>query len=102
MSVILNEAAISKLFDTPNGPVARFVEGEAEKIVEQVKRDVDNYFVGANTGVEDDVGLRMQGSTAVIGIEDDPQLRATRGESKVRRLVRLGLVQKWLTDAVNE
>jgi hypothetical protein len=100
MSVILNEAAITALFETPGGPVARFVEHTAEVVVSEVQRDVQNYFRGAPTGVEKDVQLSMQGSTAIVGFKDDPEGHHTRAESKSRRLVRLEWAQEWLQKAV--
>jgi hypothetical protein len=91
VSVILNEGAIAALFNTPEGPVARFVEREAEKIADAMRADVRSYFVGAETGVEDDVGLSMDGSTATVGLQNDPFGRHTSGgESKAERYARLG------------
>ncbi len=92
MSVILNEAAITKLFTTPNGPVALFVERKAEEIIADAMRfDIKSYFVGADTGVEDDVGLVMNGSTALVGLRDDPEGRSRHApNTKASRYARLG------------
>jgi hypothetical protein len=92
VSVTLNEAALGILLETEEGPVGRFVQRVAEdKIVDAMRQDVRSYFVGAETGVEDDVGLRMEGSTAVVGLQNDPQGRHTAGgESKSERYARLG------------
>jgi len=91
VSVILNEPAIAALFETPEGAVARFVQREAEKVADAMRDDVRSYFVGANTGVEDDVDVEMDGSTATVGLRNDPQHRHTSGgESKSERYARLG------------
>jgi len=91
MSVILNEAAITALFETPDGAVARFVEREAEKVADAMREDVRSYFVGADTGVDDDVDVSMDGSTATVGLRNDPEGRHTSsGESKAERYARLG------------
>ncbi len=95
MTVILNEGAITKLFEAPEGPVARFVERKAEElIVPRMKEDVRSYYAPAETGAENDVGLRMAGSTAIVGLQDDPlgnsSRRGARGESKSARYARVG------------
>ena len=91
MSVIINDRALAALFETQEGPVGRFVEREAQKVVEAMKDDVRSYYVGANTGAEDDVALRMDGSTAIVGLQNDPQGRHTgSGESKSERYARVG------------
>ena len=92
MSVTLNEAALGILLETEDGPVGRFVRRVAEdKIVDAMRNDVRSYFVGADTGVEDDVGLSMDGSTATVGLQNDPQGRHTSsGESKAERYARVG------------
>ncbi len=98
MTVILNDAAITALFETPQGPVARFVEREAEKIAEDVQSSVAGYFHTAVTlNVHQDVGIDMQGSTAIVGIRDGAPDVA---ESKARRLVRAGLMEKWFRQAL--
>ena len=98
MTVILNDSAITKLFEAPGGPVARFVEREAEKVAQDVQASVAGYFhTAATLNVHKDVGVDMQGSTAIIGIrEDAPDL----AESKARRLVRQGLMDKWFRQAL--
>jgi len=91
LSVIINDRALAALFETEEGPVGRFVRREGEKIVEAMKDDVRSYYVGANTGAEDDVALRMDGSTAVVGLQNDPSGRHTGpGESKSERYARVG------------
>ena len=91
MSVILNEAAIALLMETEEGPVGLFVRREADKVADAMRNDVRSYFVGANTGVEDDVDVSMDGSTATVGLRNDPQHRHTSGgESKSERYARLG------------
>ena len=67
-----------------------FVEREAGKVVDAMRADVRSYFVGAETGVEDDVGRRMDGSRAVVGLRNDPNHRSTHRESKASRYARLG------------
>jgi hypothetical protein len=94
VSVFINDRALAALFETEEGPVGRFVRREGEKIVESMKDDVRSYYVGANTGAEDDVALRMDGSTAVIGLQNDPQGRSTSAESKSARYARVGRFEK--------
>ena len=88
MTVVLNEAAIAALFESP--PVVAFVAETAEQKVDiSTQQAVADYFRSAPTlRVDQDVGFHMQGSTAVVGIRD--------AGSKSRRLVRTGLFQKWL------
>ena len=95
MVVVLNEAALAALLETQEGPVGRFVERQAERVVAQAQQNVRAYFASApSLNVDQDVGLAMDGSTAVIGIRD-------AGE-KSRRLARAqneGRVN-WLSDAL--
>jgi hypothetical protein len=93
VSVTLNEAALVALFQSP--PVVAYMQRTAEeKIVSKMKEDVRSYFAPAETTAEDDVGLRMEGSTAIVGLRDDPQGRSSRrgarGESKSARYARVG------------
>ena len=94
MTVILNEAAIATLLESP--PVVAFVERTAqEKVVPEMKQDIRSYFVGAETGVENDVGLVMQGSTAIVGLRDDPEGRSNHpGKTKASRYARVGRWEK--------
>lgn len=89
MSVILNESGIAAYMESPT--VVAFVERSAQKIVEAMQEDIRSYFVDAETSVEDDVGLRMEGSRAVVGLQNDPSGRHTSpGESKSERYARVG------------
>ena len=89
MSVILNESALTALLEKPGGPVARLVEREAEKIAQQMRKDVGEYFPGI--GVEDDVDVEMEGSSATVGLRNDPLGRHTSpGEGKSERYARTG------------
>ena len=98
MTVVLNEAGLVALFQS--APVVRFVEGVASDVVAQAQLNVRGYYHTAPTlNVDQDIGLSMQGSDAVIGIRDN-------GE-KSRRLARYqaqgnanGVVD-WLLDAVD-
>lgn len=93
MSVILNESAITALFEKPGGPVARFVQREAEKVADAMRVDVGGYYEGI--GIDDDVGLEMDGSTATVGLRNDPLGRHTSpGESKSERYARIGRFEK--------
>ena len=93
MSVILNEAAITALLNAPEGPVARFVEREANKVVEAAQRNVRDYFSSAAAlTVDRDVGLDMEGSTATVGIRDagskSRRLAARQADGRVNWLVK--------------
>jgi hypothetical protein len=55
-----------------------------------MRDDIRSYFKGAETTVEDDVALRMDGSTATVGLRDDPLGRSRHQESKSARYARLG------------
>jgi hypothetical protein len=90
MSVTLYEGALRALLETQEGPVGQFVQREAEKVKEAMRDDIRSYFKGAETTVEDDVALRMDGSTATVGLQDDPQGRSRKLESKAARYARLG------------
>jgi hypothetical protein len=79
MSVILNEGAITRLFEAPEGPVARFVERVAEAVVVHAQVQFDEYFHGV-LPARQDIGLSMDGSTATIGYVDDD------GSPKAKRL----------------
>lgn len=99
MSVILNESGILALFERPT--VVAFVERVTkEKVVTATQQAVVDYFHTApSLNVDQDVDLEMRGSSAVVGIRDT---RSDLIESKGRRLARTGLIQKWLTAAVDE
>jgi hypothetical protein len=95
MSVILNEGAITRLFEAENGPVGRFVGRISSRVVFQAQLNVRDYFHSApSLNVDGDIGLSMEGSTAVIGIKD--------AGNKSRRLARAQAEGKvnWLKDAV--
>ena len=101
MTVILNDAAITRLFEAPNGPVARFVEDIAVDVVAAVQQDVRFYFATAPTlDVDQDVSFIQQGSTAIIGVKNTDAAHSR--ESKSRRLQRLGLWEKWFKDRLQE
>ena len=90
MSVIVNEAAIAAFFEK-SPQLAAVVEVEAARIVEAMQDDVRSYFVGAETGVENDVGLRMEGTRAVVGLQNDPEGHSTHPENtKAARYARVG------------
>jgi hypothetical protein len=93
VTVILNEAAIAALFESP--PIVAFVASTAEqKVVIPTQQAVADYFQSApSLRVDQDVGFSMDGSTAVVGIRD--------AGSKSRRLARTGLLAKWLQAAVD-
>jgi hypothetical protein len=90
--ITLNEVALAALLETQDGPVGRHVERMAQRVVVAMQTDVKGYFRGADFGIENDVALRMDGSTAIVGLRDDPEGRSTHAESKSRRYARLG---KW-------
>lgn len=95
MSVVLNEAALTALLDTQEGPVGQFVQRIGAQVVVAAQGNVRGYFQSAPTlNVDQDVGLAMNGSTAVIGIRD-------AGE-KSRRLARAQADGKvdWLRTAL--
>lgn len=77
MSVILNEAGIARLFEAPEGPVARFVGRTAEAVVALAQVQFDEYFHGV-LPAERDIGFSMNGSRATIGY--------VSGKSKTQRL----------------
>lgn len=79
MTVILNEAAITRLFEAPEGPVARFVERTAEAVVALAQIQFDDYFHFV-LPPERDIDFTMQGSTATIGYVGG------EGKSKTKRL----------------
>jgi hypothetical protein len=71
VNVSLNEAAIVRLLESGEGPVARFVERTAEMVVEAAQQNVRTYFGNApSLSVDRDVGLQMDGSSATVGIRD--------------------------------
>ncbi len=81
MTVVLSEAAITKLFETPQGPVARFVERVADEVVAEARANIRDYFGTAPSlhgTVDQEVGVDMEGSDATVGIRD--------GGNKSRRL----------------
>ena len=83
MSVILNEAAITALLESPEGPVARFVEDIARDITEAAQANVRDYFHGApSVTVDQDVGFEMEGSSAVIGIRPEGTKAARLAQSQ--------------------
>lgn len=95
MTVVLNNAALAVLLESQEGPVGRFIERQAARIVEQARQNVRGYFASApSLNVDQDVGSDMDGSTAVIGIRD--------AGSKSRRLARAQADGKvnWLLDAL--
>lgn len=90
MTVVLNEAAIASFFQSDPRVAAR-VEVEAARIVESMRADVKSYFVGAETGVENDVRLRMDGTRAIVALENDPDGHSKHpGKTKSARYARLG------------
>jgi len=87
MTVILNEAAIALLLEPQEGPVGRFVEREAVRVVEQAQRNVRSYFASApSLDVDRDVDFQMEGSTATIGIRDagSKSRRLAQGQAEGR------------------
>ncbi len=87
--VILNEAAISAFFESP--PVVALVEREALRIFGAMREDVRSYFVGAETGVEDDVALAMDGNRAIVALLDDPDGHSKHPpKTKSSRYARVG------------
>lgn len=71
MSVILNESALRALLDSEEGPVGRLIQEKAEQVTAQAQQNVRGYFQSApSLMVDQDVGFRMDGSTATIGIQN--------------------------------
>lgn len=92
MSVILNEAAITALLESQEGPVGRFVENLARDITEDAQANVRDYFHGApSVTVDRDVDFLMEGSSAVIGIRPEGQkaerLARSQNEGRVNWLL---------------
>jgi hypothetical protein len=96
MTVVLNEAALAALLSSQEGPVGRFVEGIAERVVLQAQQNVRSYFASSPTlDVDQDIGLSMDGSQATVGIRD--------AGTKARRLADAqaqGQIN-WLRDALS-
>ncbi len=90
MSVILNEAAIAKLFNTPEGPVARFMERTAEAVVIQAQLQFDEYYQEV-LPARQDIIFSMDGSNATVGYS------ASSGP-KTERLARAELTPGALTN----
>ena len=96
MSVILNEAALTALLDTEEGPVGRHMQEVSQRIVGKAQQNVRDYFQSApSLNVDQDVGFDMEGSSAVIGIRD--------GGKKARRLAQYASddsrTVNWLVEA---
>ncbi len=92
MTVVLNPAGLAALFESP--PVVAFMERKAREIIlPAMQEDIKSYFVEAETGVENDVDIRMDGSTAIVGLQDDPQGHSNHPDNtKASRYARVG---KW-------
>lgn len=71
MSVILNEPALAVFLDSEEGPVGEYVSTLAAAITTRAQQNVRAYFASApSLDVDQDVGFDMEGSTAIIGIQD--------------------------------
>ncbi len=101
MSVILNEAAITKLFNAPEGPVARFVGKVAGEVRDAGAKFIDQYYESAETlHVGDDLTVEMDGSTALVHLVPDPDTSGEKAE-RVAKVQVLG-TWPWLTKARDE
>jgi hypothetical protein len=92
VTVVLNNAAIERLFTSV--PVVRHVAQQAEKVADKMREDVRSYYVGAETGAENDVGSRIEGNSVIVGLRDDPEGNSTHVESKSARYARVGRWEK--------
>ena len=90
MTVVLNNAAIETFFTEPNGEVARLMAIKSIPVISAMRKDVHDYFVRAEFGIEDDVALEMQGTTAIVKLRNDPEGRSTHRVSKSARYSRIG------------
>jgi hypothetical protein len=98
MTVTLNEVALLALLESQEGPVGQEIQRRAELVAEAMRKDVSGYYPGI--GVEDDVGVEMEGSTATVGLRNDPSGRHfTLGESKAERYARTGRFENTLNIA---
>jgi hypothetical protein len=81
MTVVLNEAALAALLDTPEGRVGQLVASKAAIVVQKARVNVRDYFQSAPTlTVDQDIDFEMLGSSAIVGIRD--------AGSKARRIAR--------------
>src|SRR5688572_9879758 len=93
MSVTLNEAALERLLDSPDGPVGRRVQQLSQAIVLDAQQNVRAYFGNApGVTADQDVDYEMiDGSTAVIGIREvgnkSRRLAAAQEQGKVNWLL---------------
>jgi len=98
VTVVLNQAALSALLETQDGPVGRYVERVADAVVAEAQRNVRGYFGSAPSlegRVDQDIDSEMDGSTAIVGIKD--------GGSKAQRLVQYQIEGRfpWLQRALD-
>ena len=70
MSVTLYEANLRALLDSQEGPVGRYVEALARRVVADAENKFDDYFANANLPDIENVGFQMEGSSATIGYKD--------------------------------
>ncbi len=88
--VVLHPSAITGFFES-DPRIAALVEREAMRIFFAMREDVKSYFVGAETGVEDDVGLAMDGNRAIVALLDDPDGHSKHApNTKSSRYARVG------------
>lgn len=96
MSVRLNEPALQALLESQDGPVGQLIEQRAAAVVAAAQANVRAYFAGApSLDVDQDVSFEMDGSSAVIGIQD--------GGSKSQRIARYQAEGRldWLRSALD-
>lgn len=95
MTVTLNQAALELLLNTEDGPVGRFVAEQAEIVVDEARQNVREYYRKApSLTVAENVNYVMDGSSAIIGIEED------RRKSKYLAQIQSQGRIPWLTDAL--
>lgn len=66
MTVVLNQAALTALLESQEGPVGRFVQRTAEAVVVHAQSQFDDYFHHV-LPARQDIIFSMDGSTATVG-----------------------------------
>jgi hypothetical protein len=88
VSVTLYEPALRALLESQEGPVGRYIQTLAVRVVARAEDNFDEYFAAANLPDMENVGYSMDGSSATIGYKDvgnkSRRLARAEAEGKLR------------------
>jgi len=97
VTVTLNEAAISRFFSDPSGPLAQDIERRAQNVTNLARQNAQ--LIIESFPVSSMIGYRMEqgpdGIQAVIGVTEDGRMARYLDEKEQRERI-------WLTPALRD